>query len=123
MSDDLIEQLLDKDLWVLRALALAHYRGMKPESEWDPQDVIGSAAYALHHASNATGIGLVWVNHELTAPMLFLDCHRLLEALGQHEHLGDSAPVPQVLIDRVPQGLYRFWYHFIDATTGSPTVK
>jgi len=124
MSDsNLIEQLLDKDLWILRALVLAYYRGAQSESEWDPQDAIGTAAFALNHASNTTGIGLVWVNHELRAPMLFLDCHRLLEALGEAELVGESAPVPQVLINRVPHELHLFLTHFIDASTGSPSKE
>lgn len=120
MTQDLIEQLLEKDLWLLRALALAYYRADQSEEEWKPAECIGSAAYALVHASNKMGTPLVWLNHELRAPMLFLDCAALLHAMGDDHHYPDR-PVKPILLDRVPTNFQEFWVHFVDASYGSPS--
>lgn len=119
MANDLIEQLLDKELWVLRALGIAYYRNDTPEDEWDAADCIGEMAYAMNHASEKTGIALEQISHELSAPLLFVDSVALVHALGDEHHL--NTPIPGVLLERVPENIQRFLLYFVDASYGSPT--
>lgn len=119
MAQELIEQLLNKDLWVLRALGIAYYRHETPEEQWDPADCIGEMAYAMNHASEKTGMALQQLSHELSAPLLFIDAVALVRALGEEMLVG--TPVSPVLRQRVPDEIELFLCYFIDASTGSPT--